>query len=481
MRRDSSVSLSILPRWRLALGSLPRLALGLVLSSSVLAQPDPPALPPLPALVGLALDNDSGLRSRRLDSRAVAQEVAMARARLRPQVSANAAYRLSDADNIYTRNPDDYPDADYAKRVSGRTRDSSWGLRLSQPLFDLERWRQVDKAGTQVDAATLEVAVAERDLALRVIDSYLDAYQASRKVGLLIAQREALVLQQRQAQRAYELGVGDRINLLESQSRLDQAIADQTAAESDMANAVSDLERLSGATLDFAPALIEPPQTLTLDPEPRPLNDLLALTDGNPQVELAARRQRVAQADTDLRHAARYPKVDLVLDYNDLDSDDPLSTSRDLSAGVEVDLPLYQGGYTTASIRQAELSALAGAAALDDEQRLAQQEVRKRLRGMQADQRQLQALQHSTESASLFLAAAQRGEALGLRDLVDVLDARSSLYDLRIRYVESVCAYLRDRAHLDAAIGGLDSASVTALFTVLGRLERHDRALPPLG
>ena len=246
----------------------------------MLAQPDPPALPPLPALVGLALDNDSGLRSRRLDSRAVAQEVAMARARLRPQVSANAAYRLSDADNIYTRNPDDYPDADYAKRVSGRTRDSSWGLRLSQPLFDLERWRQVDKAGTQVDAATLEVAVAERDLALRVIDSYLDAYQASRKVGLLIAQREALVLQQRQAQRAYELGVGDRINLLESQSRLDQAIADQTAAESDMANAVSDLERLSGATLDFAPALIEPPQTLTLDPEPRPLNDLLALTDG---------------------------------------------------------------------------------------------------------------------------------------------------------------------------------------------------------
>ncbi len=328
MRRDSSVSLSILPRWRLALGSLPRLALGLVLSSSVLAQPDPPALPPLPALVGLALDNDSGLRSRRLDSRAVAQEVAMARARLRPQVSANAAYRLSDADNIYTRNPDDYPDADYAKRVSGRTRDSSWGLRLSQPLFDLERWRQVDKAGTQVDAATLEVAVAERDLALRVIDSYLDAYQASRKVGLLIAQREALVLQQRQAQRAYELGVGDRINLLESQSRLDQAIADQTAAESDMANAVSDLERLSGATLDFAPALIEPPQTLTLDPEPRPLNDLLALTDGNPQVELAARRQRVAQADTDLRHAARYPKVDLVLDYNDLDSDDPRSEER---------------------------------------------------------------------------------------------------------------------------------------------------------
>ena len=98
---------------------------------------------------------------------------------------------------------------------------------------------------------------------------------------------------------------------------------------------------------------------------------------------------------------------------------------------------------------------------------------------MQADQRQLQALQRSTESASLFLAAAQRGEGLGLRDLVDVLDARSSLYDLRIRYVESVCAYLRDRAHLDAAIGGLDSASISALFAVLGRLEHHDEAPAP--
>ncbi|WP_164999668.1 TolC family protein [Salinicola tamaricis] len=373
------MSLSILPRWRLALGSLPRLALGLVLSSSVLSPTRQRYrhcrhwwVWPSTTTAACAAGASTAARwRRRWRWRARASTPAGQRqCRLPPERCRQYLYPQ----------PDDYPDADYAKRVSGRTRDSSWGLRLSQPLFDLERWRQVDKAGTQVDAATLEVAVAERDLALRVIDSYLDAYQASRKVGLLIAQREALVLQQRQAQRAYELGVGDRINLLESQSRLDQAIADQTAAESDMANAVSDLERLSGATLDFAPALIEPPQTLTLDPEPRPLNDLLALTDGNPQVELAARRQRVAQADTDLRHAARYPKVDLVLDYNDLDSDDPLRTSRDLSAGVEVDLPLYQGGYTTASIRQAELSALAGAAALDDEQRLAQQEVRKRLR-----------------------------------------------------------------------------------------------------
>lgn len=434
----------------------------------------PPRAQPLPSLtqlVALALDYDSGLKSRRLDSQSVEQEVPMARSRLRPRLEASAAYRYTDADNIYTENPDAYPDEVYDDRVSGKTHDRSWEVRLTQPLFSLERWRQVDKAHAQVDAATLEVAVAERDLAVKVIETYLDAYQASRKVGLLIAQRESLVLQQRQAQRAYDLGLGNRINLLESQSRLDQAIADQTAAENDLANALSDLERLTGASLTFTPALIEPPDTLDIEPDSRPLEAWLALTDSNVQVQLAAQRQQVARTDTEVRRAARYPQVDLVVGYSDLDSNDALRTSQDFTVSVEMNVALYQGGYTSASIRQGELSALAGAASLDNERRLARQEVRKRLRGMQGDLRQLEALQRSIDSGSLFLQAAIRGEALGLRDLVDVLDARSSLYDLRIRYVETVCLYLKDRTYLDAAVGRLDSTALRDIAAILQRIE----------
>jgi len=431
----------------------------------------PAPLPSLAQLVSLALTYDSGLQSQRLDSQSVAQEVPMAQAGLRPRLDASAAYRYTDADNIYTDNPDDYPDEVYDDRVAGKTRDTSWELRLTQPLFSLERWRRVGKAHAQMDAATLQVAVAERDLAVKVVETYLDAYQASRKLGLLIAQRDSLLLQQRQAQRAYDLGIGDRINLLESQSRLDQAIADQTSAENDLANALSDLERLTGASMTFDPVLVNTPENLDIAPEPRPLDSWLALTRDNVQVRLAAERQRVAQQDTGVRSASRYPELNLVVGYSDVDSNDALRTSNDFTASVEMSLPLYQGGYTTASIRQGELTAQAGAATMENERRLARQEVRKRLLSMQGDLRQLEALQRSVDSGSLFLQAAIRGESLGLRDLVDVLDARSSLYDLRIRFIETLCLYLKDRTYLEAAVDQLDTTTLADVANILARVE----------
>ncbi len=432
----------------------------------------PAPLPPLSQLVALALSYDSGLQSQRLDSQSVAQEVPMAQAGLRPRLDATAAYRYTDADNIYTDNPGDYPDEVYDDRVSGKTRDTSWELRMTQPLFSLERWRRVGKAQAQMDAATLQVAVAERDLAVKVVETYLDAYQASRKLGLLIAQRESLVLQQRQAQRAYDLGIGDRINLLESRSRLDQAVADQTSAENDLANALSDLERLTGTPLNFDPELVDTPEKLDIAPETRPLESWLAQTQDNVQVLLAAEQQRVAQIDTDVRSATRYPELNLVVGYSDVDSNDALRTSNDLTASIEMNLPIYQGGYTSASIRQGELTAMAGTASVENAQRLAQQEVRKRLRSMQGDLRQIEALQRSVESGSLFLQAAIRGESLGLRDLVDVLDARSSLYDLRIRFIETLCLYLKDRTYLDAAVGQLDTSALTDVANILARVEQ---------
>ncbi|WP_251978443.1 TolC family protein [Salinicola avicenniae] len=467
-----------LSRWILAgylVGLVPDVLAQPLAIEAPVAVPSDERIAPLPSLAGLvalALANDSGLRSQRFDSQATAQELELARAGLRPRLDASASYRYQDADNIYTNNPADYPDEVYDDRVSGETHENSWELRLTQPLFSLERWRRIDMAEAQADAATLQVAVAERDLAITVVETYLDAYQASRTLGLLNAQRESLVLQQRQASRAYDLGIGDRLNLLESQSRLDQAIADQTASENDLANALSDLERLTGAPLAMLPALVGTPEALSIAAEPRPLETWLAATRDNVSVRLAAEQEQVAQRDTEVRRAGHYPEVDLVVGYSDLDSDDELRTSQDFTASVEVTLPIYQGGYTSASIRQGELAALAGAASLDNEWRLAQQEVRKRLRSMQGDLRQLEALQRSIESGALFLQAATRGQSLGLRDLVDVLDARSSLYDLRIRFVETVCVYLRDRTHLAAAVGELDTPSLGAIGDVLERVEQ---------
>ena len=175
------------------------------------------ALPSLPRLFALALQNDADLTSQRFEAEAAAQDVPMAQAALKPQIQASAGYVYQESDNYYTDNPSYNPDNelggndDYEARYQGTTRDQTWQVQLSQSLFSLERWRKVGKAEAQSDAAELKVAVGERDLALQVAEAYLDAFLASRKLGLLDSKQESLNLQVKQASRAYDLGVGKNL------------------------------------------------------------------------------------------------------------------------------------------------------------------------------------------------------------------------------------------------------------------------------
>lgn len=462
---------------------LPRLADGassLATGASSLErhmEPSPASagLPSLPNLFSLALENDAKLASQRYDMRATAQEVPKAWAGLKPQISVSAGYTYTESSNYYTGNPNFDPsnqltNPDNETRYEGRTRDTSWQIQLTQPLFSLERWRQVDKAEAQLDAAKLQVAVAERDLALQVAEAYLDAFLASRKLGLLDSKRKSLNLQVKQAQRAYDLGLGSRINLLEAQARLDQAIADQISAENQLANALSDLQRLTGRLPEFSSVALGNLDEFNVDSSWGNPERWLTRASANVEVRLAKQRQRIAREETSIRRASRYPELDLNLAYVDRGSNDPFRESENATASLELNVPLYRGGYTTANVRQGELTVLSSKAAYRNTLNLARQEVRKRLRSLNGNARQLEALKRSIESSQLFLQAAEKGEQLGLRDLVDVLDARADLYDLRIQFVEVMCQYLLDRLNLQAAIGDLGTQDLTDTMAVLQRV-----------
>lgn len=438
-----------------------------------------PVLPSLPGLFEQALRHDADLSQQRYQLEATRQDIPKAQAGLLPQLEASASYNYQESENYYTDNPSYDPGServnpDYEARYQGRTKDTVWQVQLTQPLFSVERWRQVDKAEAQVEASEFKLAVGERDLALKVSEAYLNAFLASRKLGLLDSKRESLKAKSRQAQRSYDLGVGDRINVLEAQSRLDQAIADQVKAENELSNALSDLQRLTGRLPDFgAPTLGDLTQA-DVDAAWNDTDTWLERAKTNLQVKLARAQRRAAQVDTGVRSAGHYPELNLNVSYSDRSSNDPFRESQDTSASLQLSVPIYQGGYTSADVRQGELTAKARQAAVTNELNLARQEARKRLRSLQGGVRQLEALQQSIQSSRLFLEAAEKGENLGIRDLVDVLDARAELYDLRIQFVEALRQYLLDDLNLQAAVGDLGTPDLVDAMALLGRITGKD-------
>jgi outer membrane protein len=189
--------------------------------------------------------------------------------------------------------------------------------------------------------------------------------------------------------------------------------------------------------------------------------------DQNLDLQRALAELKLRDSDTRVRRSGYFPELNLNLRYSDRVCADELRESEDYRASVELSMPLYRGGYTVASVRQGELRAEASQRAVDNQRNLAAQEVRRRLRALNGNVRRLEALGQAIESSDLFLEAAERGEQLGLRDLVDVLDARASLYDQRIQFVDTLGSYVLDRLALNSAIGDLGSDDLQETMRLL--------------
>ncbi|MCM2972570.1 TolC family outer membrane protein [Larsenimonas suaedae] len=437
-------------------------------------------LPSLPALFAEALAHDAVLSSTRLEARARGEEVPKARAGLLPRLDASYGYSYTESDNIYTdgdltaciNNPDTGEPAggeDYAQRCAGYSTDQTRRLQLTQPLFSMERFRKLDKARAIRQAALEEIAVAERDLALELAKTYMNAFYASRRIELLKAKTRALTLQVRQAKRAFELGIGDRIDLLAAQASLDQTRADQAEGHNDLDDALSHLTRLTGVRPDFDRVALKDITSLDL-PAPKPLETLSQRIANNADVRLAQKNQQVARKDTHVREASYYPEVSLNLSYQNRDSDDPYRDSTDKSASVQANLNLFMGGYTQADIRQGELRQRASQAELGNARRTAYEQLVQYHRRLDTDAQRLRALARSITSSRTYLEAADKGAALGIRDLVDVLDARATLFDQRIQYVDGVRQLVMDRLNLAAATGALDTHALRDVMALLERI-----------
>lgn len=432
------------------------------------SQAQPQVLPSLPGLFARALRHDSDLTRQRLELDATREEVPMARSQLLPQVTATGGYLWQDSTNIQT-SPDDFG-LDQPAQRPGEIDEQYWQLQLQQPLFSLERWRKMGVADAQVSAAELQLAVVEQEMALQVSEAYIKAYLAAQRLGLLESQQDSLDLQVRQASRAFDLGVGNRVDLLEAQSRYDQAVSDAVEAENELDNSLSELERLTGVTPRFQGTDPGELTTVTLNGDIGNPDEWISRTDQNLNVLLAQKEQQVTQENTSVRRSGYYPELNLNLSYSDRVSDDELRESEDYRASVELSVPIYRGGYTNASVRQGEKRIEAGMAAVDNERNLAVQEVRKRIRALNGGERRLEALNQAISSSQLFLEAAERGEQLGLRDLVDVLDARASLYDQRIQYVDAVGNYALDLLGLHTAVGSIEGDDLDRIMSLLASL-----------
>lgn len=402
-----------------------------------------------------ALTHDFQYQSERLLFLAEQEKINLSRGKLLPQINLSASYSYEKSDNIYTDEDGGYYDADQP-RSSGELNDTIAQISLNQSLINLTDWRLLDASKAGVEAAKFRFYQARQDLLYRTTESYLNALYKAQQVHLNNNILRTLELKLTQAERKSDLGVSDELERLEVAARKDLAKSDLVQAQSTLEEELAKLEVITGVKITPPATWVQSAHRATPQPLTTPREKLLEKATQNNDFRESLARSKEAGLLQKASEAGHYPELSFSLRLMDRQSDDPFRDRSDTTATLNINLPLYSGGQTSASIRQKSAQKQAQQAKTESILDNAKQQISISYARIQNATKKLSALKQSELSSSRYLKAAERGLSLSLRSEVDVLDARTQLLDIQLRLAEALNQYLLADLELKHQTGTLE-------------------------
>ncbi|MCP5146312.1 MAG: TolC family outer membrane protein [Gammaproteobacteria bacterium] len=393
--------------------------------------------------------SDPVYRQAIANSHAVAEGIPQARAQLLlPTVSMSGSISRNRQDN-------EFSGFGGAAGITSFTA-KSYSVNLTQPLFHFERIFALKQADKRLQQAEYELSAAQQDLILRVAQRYFDVLAAEDSLEFANAEYSALQRQLEQAQQRFEVGLIAITDVQEAQAGADRAIASQILAQNVLDNAREALREL---TLAYHTDLLKLGENLPLAaPQPNDINSWteLALTQ-NLALSGARLAADIAQQDIRVQYAGHLPGLDLVGRHGYSKSGGRFGDSQSISGevGLQVSVPIYEGGRVVSRTNQARYRHTQALEQLEQQQRSVHRQTRQAFLGIQARISSVQALRQAVVSARTAVESTEAGFEVGTRTAVDVVTAERNLYQSLRDYARARYDYVLDIFNLKQAAGTL--------------------------
>ena len=410
-----------------------------------------------------ALQHDATILAERAAAQAAQERLPQALSQRRPSLSLSAGQNRNHLES-QTANMLGQ------RSVSERYYDSNnAALQLRQPLYRPAILAQIKQARAQVQDADAVLDVNENDLLERVAQAYFDALLGQVQLDLASAQKTAFAAQLQSAQKGFAAGVGMRTDVDEAQARMDLAHAQVLQAQQALDLARRRLALLLGvpvaqlvqlADLDtqrFAPSA----------PVPTSAEQWIALAEeSSPQLQALRARLRAAQAEVDKAQAGHKPTLDVVATVSRSDSDSVTSINtvyKQKYVGVQLNVPLYSGGYVSSTVRQALAEVQRMQQTLEAAQRDLSNQVYEQFSAMTEGVLRIAALEQAVRSAQQALLSSQKSLQAGARTTVDVLNAEQQLTVAQRDLAQARYGYVLAHLKLQMLAGQERMANVDAV------------------
>ncbi len=337
-------------------------------------------------------------------------------------------------------------------------------INASQPLFRKQNWVVFEQAQNQTRIAGVQFKLAEQDLILRVAQAYFDVLQSQDNIAFIEAQKAAISEQLASAKRNFEVGTATITDTHEAQARYDLAVAQEIAEQNTLNIRLRTLEKLIGKPAGALDTLVEPAQ---FKAEAGSIDDWAErASKGNLQAEIQRIAKAIADQEVERNRAGHYPTLDAVAGYS-INNNQNFGTiqadTRTASLGLQLSLPIYQGGLVSSQVREAVANQEKARQDLEAATRDAGLSARQAWLNVESGVARVRALEQALTSSKAQLDSTKLGLQVGVRTSLDVLNAEQQVLSARRDLAGARYAYLLSGLSLKAAVGSLGPDDLTAI------------------
>lgn len=333
-------------------------------------------------------------------------------------------------------------------------------LNLTQPVYRIEALAGADQLRKQTALAEIQYRQAESDLIQRVAKTYFDVVLAEEKIRQISAQKEAVSQQLAQAKMSFEVGVATITDVDAAQASYDGLLSSEIAAVNDLDIKQQAFEQLTG--LDPKKLAPVSDKLQPGKPEPAAIDPWIKRADTGNFALLSQRLNlEIARREVDKFKAETAPALDVVASYGSAWQGASLTKTGGLektSTGqimLQLSVPLYTGGNRSSQFREAVAKQEQQRDNVEASRRDTILTTQKAFLGVQSGAAQIRALQQSLNSSKSLVDSTTLGKEVGVRTIVDVLNAQQQYYSTRYDLTSARCNYLLSRLQLAAAVGDL--------------------------
>jgi len=342
----------------------------------------------------------------------------------------------------------------------------NYGLTVRQPIFNKETWAIYGGAKSFVSAQESLLSQENAKLILKLTSTYLEILYARAKVNLLNAKVTAVSQQLRQAEKRYTQGSGTVVEINEAQTNLDIANVETIQAGNDLNEHLNTLQILTGEISPLSAELIVSKLPISLPKEENMTYWLGMATQHNPEISAATHTLEVAKQELEKRRAGHYPTLDLVgaRSYSENDSNNTLGSRFDTTTvALQMNVPLFAGGYVSANVRQAANKLTAAEESLTAKTREVEYQVRKYYNSVETQFQTINAYQQAVKSSRVAMEGTQKGFIAGFKTNIEVLDAQQKLFSNQLELTKSQYSLINDLVNLKFSSGLLNQGELTKI------------------